>query len=237
MGVRAGMYPMAGNTVYWFVAFDDDGQPVSSTPDEKKASALSMVRGWHHGIEECIEATRAERISRNRFFDRIAPASLATRTGEAHVTLAGDSLHPMTPNLGQVRSPLRRHSSVTALWPQHWMNLRARLEYVDCHLVPNPNFKLTRLQGGCVALEDGIVLAQKLAGVWQDKGADLGAVLGDYERARAKRCLPLTARGRAMGVVLQSSLLPVVLARDAAVSKFLDPGHFFDHTLFDVGAL
>lgn len=108
VGVRAGMYPMAGNTVYWFVCFDDDGTPVSSTADEKKASALAMVRGWHHGIVECIQNTRAERISRNRFFDRISPGTLATRIGAAHVTLAGDSLHPMTPNLGQVRSDMLR---------------------------------------------------------------------------------------------------------------------------------
>ena len=94
------------------------------------------------------------------------------------------------------------------------------------------------LQGGCVALEDAIVLAQTLKGRWgSSSDADLGPLLADYERARSKRCLPLAVRSRGMGVVLQSSWPPVVLARDTVVSKFLDPGHFLDHTLFDVGML
>jgi 2-polyprenyl-6-methoxyphenol hydroxylase-like FAD-dependent oxidoreductase len=86
-----------------------------------------------------------------------------------------------------------------------------------------------------VALEDGIVLAQQLSKVWGT--ADLQAALVVYERARARRCLPLTIRSRGMGVVLQSALPPVVFLRDVAISRFLEPGHFFDHTLFDVGPL
>jgi 2-polyprenyl-6-methoxyphenol hydroxylase-like FAD-dependent oxidoreductase len=91
------------------------------------------------------------------------------------------------------------------------------------------------MQGGCVALEDGIVLAQQLSKVWET--ADLQSALEAYERARARRCLPLTIRSRGMGVILQSALPPVVLLRDAVISRFLDPGHFFDHALFDVGPL
>jgi 2-polyprenyl-6-methoxyphenol hydroxylase-like FAD-dependent oxidoreductase len=86
-----------------------------------------------------------------------------------------------------------------------------------------------------VALEDGIVLAQQLSKAWLT--SNLQPALEAYEQARAMRCLPLTVRSRGMGIVLQSALPPVVLARDTAITKFLDPGHFFDHTLFDAGPL
>ena len=84
-------------------------------------------------------------------------------------------------------------------------------------------------------MEDAIVLAQALQPAWQED--DLGGALAHYEKQRAKRCLPLAVRSRGMGVVLQSPLPPVVFARNTVVSRFLDPGHFFDHTLFDVGTL
>jgi 2-polyprenyl-6-methoxyphenol hydroxylase-like FAD-dependent oxidoreductase len=91
-------------------------------------------------------------------------------------------------------------------------------------------------QGGCVALEDGIVLAQLLMDSWQS-AADLGPLLAQYEKRRAMRCLPLAVRSRAMGMFLQTSSPPLVVLRDTAVSQFVDPGHFFDHTFFDVGSL
>lgn len=104
-GIRAGMYPMAGNAVYWFVAFDDDGTPCTLDSEQRKADALSMVDGWQHGIEQCVGATDASRISRSRFCDRLSPLSLLKRVGTGDITLVGDALHPMTPNLGQVWPP------------------------------------------------------------------------------------------------------------------------------------
>lgn len=101
-------------------------------------------------------------------------------TGGASITLAGDALHPMTPNLGQ---------------------------------------------GGCTALEDGLVLARCLqqegapaaAAALQDGGSGgsggqeaqqraaeaVRAALRRYEAERAKRCLPLTVRSHLMGAALQ----------------------------------
>jgi 2-polyprenyl-6-methoxyphenol hydroxylase-like FAD-dependent oxidoreductase len=114
-GQRAGMYPMAGNTVYWFVTFDDDGSPTNLDSEQQKTHALSLVQGWKHGIAQCIESTEASRISRSRFFDRLAPASLAQRVGAGNVTLAGDALHPMTPNLGQVSCCTARPQPIVEL--------------------------------------------------------------------------------------------------------------------------
>jgi len=48
-------------------------------------------------VRELIEATPSETILRNAAYDRPA----AARWGEGLVTLLGDAVHPMTPNLGQ----------------------------------------------------------------------------------------------------------------------------------------
>lgn len=76
-------------------------------------------------------------------------------------------------------------------------------------------------QGGCTALEDGLVLARCLqqegvpaaAAALQDGGggqerrqqaADaVRGALRRYEAQRAKRCLPLTVRSHLMGAALQ----------------------------------
>jgi 2-polyprenyl-6-methoxyphenol hydroxylase-like FAD-dependent oxidoreductase len=124
------------------------------------------------------------------------------------VTLVGDALHPMTPNLGQ---------------------------------------------GGCTALEDAVVLARTLRkegapALAEDsrRGADgarvalAGAVrsaVRSYERERVARCLPLTVRAHAMGVVLQLPQARVVAARDFFVERFFRAGHFLDHADYDCGQL
>ena len=93
---------MSSTEVYWFVAFPDDGHAKEMSAAERKQEAQQMVTGWAHGIRDCIAATPAEGISRNRFFDRW-PSPFGSRLSGSNITLAGDALHPMTPNLGQVR--------------------------------------------------------------------------------------------------------------------------------------
>lgn len=93
---------MADNTVYWFVTFDCQAELPAKSSAEIKQDALALTQGWAHGIVECIENTPAETISRGRFFDRWALPGSELGTGS--VTLVGDALHPMTPNLGQVCS-------------------------------------------------------------------------------------------------------------------------------------
>lgn len=98
--MRAGMYPMSDTEVYWFVAFDSDGTRVEMTQDEMHADAQRLVKGWKHGIVDCVAATPPGQLSRSRFLDRF-PSPLGRLTS-LNVTLAGDALHPMTPNMGQV---------------------------------------------------------------------------------------------------------------------------------------
>ena len=98
-------------------------------------------------------------------------------------------------------------------------------------------------QGGCTALEDGIVLARavKKSGAVSLTGAArrqaLEAAFAEYEKERTKRCLPLTVRSNLMGVGLQLPLPPVVLARDWFVANLFNPGHFLDHATYDCGEI
>lgn len=88
--------------MYWFIAFDCDGELPAQSSDEIKEAAAALVQGWDHGIEECVKNTPADKISRSRFFDKWPLPTPAVQSGS--FTLCGDALHPMTPNLGQVRS-------------------------------------------------------------------------------------------------------------------------------------
>jgi 2-polyprenyl-6-methoxyphenol hydroxylase-like FAD-dependent oxidoreductase len=98
---RAGLYPLAGGQVYWYCCFDCGEDAPYCSSEEMKEHALRLTKGWHFEITECIENTPADVISRGRLFDKWRlPTS---RLGVGAVTLAGDALHPMTPNLGQVR--------------------------------------------------------------------------------------------------------------------------------------
>ncbi|KAL4450754.1 hypothetical protein ABPG77_001110 [Micractinium sp. CCAP 211/92] len=205
-GARAGTYPVSDTELYWFVVFWAPAeQPPSPSPAAWRDEALSVVHGWAWGLPEAVQATPLEDLSRSRLVDRWDLPPLAARGGSS-ITLAGDALHPMTPNLGQ---------------------------------------------GGCTALEDGLVLARCLqqegvpaaAAALQDGGggqerrqqaADaVRGALRRYEAQRAKRCLPLTVRSHLMGAALQAPFPPVALARDLVVQYAFSPAHFLDHATYD----
>ena len=94
------------------------------------------------------------------------------------------------------------------------------------------------MQGGCTALEDGIVLAQQLKAIWPSRdNMSLQGALRAYEQARAARCVPLTVRSNLIGRVAQGGNPVVALARDAMVPVIVKPDMFFEHTLFNCGSL
>lgn len=139
-----------------------------------------MVRGWSWGLEQVVQATPADDLSRSRLVDRWdAPPSGGA--APASLTLAGDALHPMTPNLGQ--------GGCTAL--EDALVLARSLQQQG---VP---FLATQLQRGGAGggSRDGSLEAAAAAGV--------RAAVGAYERERSARCLPLTVRSHAMGALLQ----------------------------------
>lgn len=100
---------MDSRSVYWFVTQDWDGDLPEISADAIKQEVQDLVRGWEGGIGNCVNATDAASISRSRLGDRWVPPQLGSAP---NFTLAGDALHPMTPNLGQVRN---RHG----IWAWH----------------------------------------------------------------------------------------------------------------------
>ena len=102
-GVRAGVYPVSSHELYWYVCFPDtewDGDIIEQARDVLSSSKES----WKTSIVwDAINRTPAGRVSRNRLSDRWDLAELFPRNSvrNSPIALAGDALHPMTPNLGQ----------------------------------------------------------------------------------------------------------------------------------------
>ncbi len=95
-GLRFGVGPVGlGRTGWWATANEPEGTPES--PAEHAGKLLRLFGGWCAPVTELVEATTSETIIRSAAYDRPA----AARWGEGRVTLLGDAVHPMTPNLGQ----------------------------------------------------------------------------------------------------------------------------------------
>jgi 2-polyprenyl-6-methoxyphenol hydroxylase-like FAD-dependent oxidoreductase len=112
-GVRAGSYPISDDELYFFVCFnrtaaqeeeEDERSNASGSVGPKDQNALAVealkyVGGWKWGIPEAVQVSAEQNtLTRSRIVDRwdfILPSQ------SGGITLAGDALHPMTPNLGQ----------------------------------------------------------------------------------------------------------------------------------------
>ncbi|PSC69099.1 Zeaxanthin chloroplastic [Micractinium conductrix] len=213
-GARAGTYAISDTELYWFVCFFAPADLAAPPePERWREEALSVVCGWAWGLPEAVAATPAEDLSRSRLVDRwdLPPLSSA---GGPSITLAGDALHPMTPNLGQGGCTALEDALVLArsLQEQRVPTLAAQLG------------------DGSSSGGDGEQRRQRAAEAVQ-------AALRRYEQQRAKRCLPLTVRSNLMGAALQAPLPPVSFARDLFVQNAFNPAHFLDHAAFDCGRL
>jgi 2-polyprenyl-6-methoxyphenol hydroxylase-like FAD-dependent oxidoreductase len=62
-----------------------------------RAELLRLFGGWHEPVPDLIRATPLTAFVKNRVFDRSSSAIWGTD----RVTLLGDAIHPLTPNLGQ----------------------------------------------------------------------------------------------------------------------------------------
>ncbi len=95
-GQRFGVGPVGlGRTGWWATANEPLAAAESASEHAPKLSRL--FEGWCAPVCELIAATPSENILRNAAYDRPA----AARWGAGRVTMLGDAVHPMTPNLGQ----------------------------------------------------------------------------------------------------------------------------------------
>uniref|UniRef100_J3LK45 FAD-binding domain-containing protein n=1 Tax=Oryza brachyantha TaxID=4533 RepID=J3LK45_ORYBR len=181
-GFRAGVIPCNETDVYWFFAWspDHDSNGVEESAIKMKQFLLTKL-----GSSK-IPAEALEVIERSEMNDVLAaplrfrsPLSLVfTGISKGNVCVAGDALHPMTPDLGQ---------------------------------------------GGCAALEDGVVLARCLSdallGGGKPAGAGgegerIGACLREYARIRRWRSVELVGTAYVVGFVRQSNNAVISFLRD-----------------------
>ena len=141
--------------------------------------------------------------------------------GEGCITLAGDSFHPMTPNLvGQIGSIclctciLSHADSCFDSSGPGWLHGARGLPLVWSSPVI---FCMTYRRDVSGLAQDAVVLAQSLQAACSAHSCSfdelpvhaIRAALRSYERARSARVTPITVRSNVMGVLLGSALPPV----------------------------
>ncbi|KAL6902372.1 hypothetical protein ACP4OV_005248 [Aristida adscensionis] len=185
-GFRSGMRPCNATDVYWFFTWtpsaNDDGVAESGTKMKQFVLAnLTALKAPPQALA-VIERSEASGVTAVPLRFR-PPLSLATASiSKGGVCVAGDALHPMTPDLGQ---------------------------------------------GGCAALEDGVVLARCLGDAvlaGEDGGAEkrrIEAGLREYARIRRWRSVELVTTAYVVGFIQQSNSVVIGFLRDKFLSGFL----------------
>ena len=94
-GIRFGLAPTSGERVVWFAVWK--APPAAADEGGKPRHLLRLFGDWHEPIRAVIEATPPHTTVRRDIYDRL-PGRTWTR---GRVTLLGDAIHLMTPDLGQ----------------------------------------------------------------------------------------------------------------------------------------
>jgi 2-polyprenyl-6-methoxyphenol hydroxylase-like FAD-dependent oxidoreductase len=103
-GQRFGIGPLGAGKVGWWASANKsllkDRKPEHGSSEEhesNRAELLSLFGDWCEPVRDLIRATPANGLVRNAVTDR----QPVEKWGQGCVTLLGDAIHPMTPNLGQ----------------------------------------------------------------------------------------------------------------------------------------
>ncbi|KAM3695663.1 hypothetical protein ACB098_07G150300 [Castanea mollissima] len=140
---RSGFLPYDDNGVYWFLTSSEDKER-EDDPIKMKQFVLSKLGNEYvpDEIKAIVENTELDSIISSPLRYRHPWELLWGNINKENVCVAGDALHPMTPDIGQ---------------------------------------------GGCAALEDGVVLARCLAGALLKEQSVETRGNGDREREGYKR--------------------------------------------------
>ncbi|XP_034675671.1 monooxygenase 2-like [Vitis riparia] len=193
-GVRHGVIPCGPTTLYWFLTFAPsvhgvDTEEMDQNPAKMKDFVLSKLGKVPQHIENVFEKTALDCMSCSPLKFRL-PWKIATgHIYKGNVCVAGDALHPMTPDIGQ---------------------------------------------GGCSAMEDGVVLARCLGEVLLRKptredgeGKDeecykrISEGLEKYAKERRWRSFKLITTAYVVGLIQESDWKVVRFLRDKFLSGFL----------------
>jgi 2-polyprenyl-6-methoxyphenol hydroxylase-like FAD-dependent oxidoreductase len=94
-GARFGMGPTSGDRIIWYATWNAREGVRDATDTAERLRTL--FGAWHDPIPAVIEATPESGLIRNDIYD-----ARPTRTWvRGQVTLIGDAIHPMTPDLAQ----------------------------------------------------------------------------------------------------------------------------------------
>ncbi|WVZ55518.1 hypothetical protein U9M48_006166 [Paspalum notatum var. saurae] len=198
-GFRSGMMPCSDTDIYWFFTWtpSDNDKGVDESAAKMKQFVLAKLRGSNVPPEVLAV------IDRSEMSDVLAaplrfrsPLSLVGASiGKGNVCVAGDALHPMTPDVGQ---------------------------------------------GGCSALEDGVVLARCLGeAILGEGGAEderIQAALREYAGVRRWRSIQLIATAYTVGFFQQSDNAVVSFLREKLLSGVL-AGTLLKMADYDCGTL
>lgn len=204
-GVRSGFLPCDDTTIYWFFTYIPTGQDkeLEDNPTEMKQFVLSKLGIVPDHARTSVEITELDSITSSPLRFRPPWEVLWGNISKGNVSVAGDALHPMTPDLGQ---------------------------------------------GGCAALEDGVVLARCLAEALKKelnvegkekereeyKRVEMG--LKKYAAERRWRSFELISTAYIVGAIQQGDGKIMKILRDAIMAKFL-AGLLLKKADFDCGKL
>ncbi|KAL5856134.1 hypothetical protein ACOSQ3_005968 [Xanthoceras sorbifolium] len=209
-GIRAGFIPCDDQIMYWFFTWSPSSQDkdFEDNPAKMKQFVLSKCGDFPDRVKVVIENTLLDSIISSPLRYR-RPWEVLWRgnISKGNVCVAGDALHPMTPDIGQ---------------------------------------------GGCAALEDGIVLARCIvealtktpSGDTSDGGdGDDGVVckriemgLNKFAKERRWRSFELISTSYMVGYIQQSEGKIWNLLRDKVLSAYL-AGLLMKTSDFDCGKL
>ncbi|KAG9444266.1 hypothetical protein H6P81_015606 [Aristolochia fimbriata] len=150
-GARAGFAPLTATELYWFITYT--GTDSSRDPELiKKLVIENKGKGFPKSYIDAVERSEPDSLTLDKLKFR-SPWNLVLRPAHrGNVTVAGDAMHPMTPDLGQ---------------------------------------------GGCMALEDAVVLGRNMGKLRRADGSvewgRIGEALGVYAKERRWRVAGVVA--------------------------------------------
>ncbi|KAJ1436322.1 hypothetical protein SESBI_04354 [Sesbania bispinosa] len=206
-GFRAGAIPCDEKALYWFFTWTPTSQDkeLEDNPAKLKQFVLNKLEKMPSNVRSFIENTELDGFQSAPLRYRHPWELMWGNISKGNVCVAGDALHPMTPDLGQ---------------------------------------------GGCCALEDGIVLARCLAEAFsknperhknkekeeEEQYKKIDECLKKYAKERRWRSIDLIITAYMVGSIQQGDSKLVTFFRDKFLGPFLG-SQYFKKSDFDCGKL